>query len=169
MHACDSRPKHRRRSQFGWSSSGRTLSWWCNEIHYRDLCTHCYKPCTIRTHLLQLDHFKSPSYTPAKPRQTVSWPTMLALCSWNVLTVMQMRVLSQFFAKGSASYKTTPETLANIHHSLGMRPRQDYSHCIMLNDCVSARWSLMCQYLALTSLRDSHPLPTRHSCESVMH
>ena len=32
----------------------------------------------------------------------------------------------------------------------------------MLNDCVSARWSPMYQYLALTSLRDSHRLPTRH-------
>ena len=32
----------------------------------------------------------------------------------------------------------------------------------MLNDCVSARWSPMYQYLALTSLRDSQRLPTRH-------
>jgi len=32
----------------------------------------------------------------------------------------------------------------------------------MLNDCVNARWSPMYQYLALTSLRDSHRLPTRH-------
>ena len=31
----------------------------------------------------------------------------------------------------------------------------------MLNDCVSARRSPMYQYVALTSLRDSHPLPSR--------
>ena len=37
----------------------------------------------------------------------------------------------------------------------------------MLNDCVSARWSPMYQYLALTSLRDSHPLPTRHIREPI--
>ena len=48
------------------------------------------------------------------------------------------------------------------HRSLGMRPRLDYTHCVMLNDCVSAPWSPMYQYLALTSLRDSHPFPTRH-------
>ena len=36
------------------------------------------------------------------------------------------------------------------------------THRVMLNDCVSARWSLMYQYLALTSLRDSYLLPTRH-------
>ena len=47
-------------------------------------------------------------------------------------------------------------------HSLGMRPRQDYMHRVILNDCVSARWSPMYQYLALISLRDSHSLPTRH-------
>ena len=50
------------------------------------------------------------------------------------------------------------------HRSLVTRPRQDYTHRVMLNDCVSARWSPMYQYLALTSLRDSHPLPTRHIC-----
>ena len=53
-------------------------------------------------------------------------------------------------------------TLANTHRSLGTRPRQDYTDSVMLNDCVSARWSPMYQYLALTSLRDSHRLPTRH-------
>ena len=69
----------------------------------------------------------------------------------------------------SASYKTTPETLANSHCSLGMRPRQDYTHRGMLNDCVSARWSPMCQYSALTLFGDSHPLATRHSRESERH
>ena len=44
-----------------------------------------------------------------------------------------------------------------------MRPRQDYTHHVMLNGRVSTRWSLMCQYSALTLLRDSHPLPTRQS------
>ena len=42
------------------------------------------------------------------------------------------------------------------------RQRQDYTDHVMLNDCVSARWSPMYQYLALTSLRDSHRMPTRH-------
>ena len=51
---------------------------------------------------------------------------------------------------------------ANTHRSLGTRPKQDYTDSVMLNDCVSARWSPMYQYLALTSLRDSHRLPTRH-------
>ena len=50
---------------------------------------------------------------------------------------------------------------------LGTSPRQDYMHRVMLNDRVSARWSLMYQYLALTSLRDSHPLPTRHIREPI--
>ena len=54
------------------------------------------------------------------------------------------------------------------HRSLGIRPRQDYTHCVMLNDCISARWSPMCQSLALASFRDSHPLPTRHSRELVL-
>ena len=58
--------------------------------------------------------------------------------------------------------KLLRETLANTHRSLGTRPRQDYTHCVMLNDCVSARWSPKYQCLALTSLRDSHRLPTRH-------
>ena len=44
---------------------------------------------------------------------------------------------------------------------LGTSPRQDYTHRVMLNDRVSARWSPMYQYLALASLRDSHPLPTK--------
>ena len=49
------------------------------------------------------------------------------------------------------------ETLANklTYRSLGTRPRQDYTHCVMLNDCVSARWSPMHQYLALTSKKTS--------------
>ena len=128
---------------------------WCNEIHYRYLRARRYRPRAICACLFQPDNFKSPSYAPDKPRQTVSWPTMRALCAWHVLTVMQMRVLSQFFAKGSASYKTTPETLINIHQSLGMRPQQDYTFHVTLNNCVSAHWSPMCQHLALTSLRDS--------------
>ena len=75
----------------------------------------------------------------------------------------------QFFTIGSTSYKTTPETLAYRHCSLGMRQEEDYTHCVMLNNCVSARWSPMCQCLSLTSLRDSQPLPTRYSRESLMH
>ena len=41
------------------------------------------------------------------------------------------------------------------HCSLRMRPQQDYTHYVILN--------------TLTSLRDSHPLATRHSRESIMH
>ena len=37
-----------------------------------------------------------------------------------------------------------------------------HRNCVMLNNFVRARWSPMYQYLALTSLRDSHRLPTRH-------
>ena len=102
-----------------------------------------------------------------QPRQTVSGPAMQALPSWILLTVMQMRVLSYLFTKGSISIKTTPETQANSHHSLEMRPQRDYNHRVMLNNC--ARWSPVCQCLTLTSLRDSHSLPTRHSHDSVMH
>ena len=91
---------------------------------------------------------------------------MWALCSWNVLTAMQMRVLSRFFSNGSTSYKTTPETLARWR-SLETRPRQEYTHRVMVNDCVIARWSPMYQYLALTLLRDSHSLPTRHIREPI--
>ena len=61
-----------------------------------------------------------------------------------------------------ASVVIVLDTLANTHRSLGTRPRLDYTHRVMLNDFVSARWSPMYQYLALTSLRDGHPLPTRH-------
>ena len=77
-----------------------------------------------------------------------------ALGLWRA-ALLQMRVLSYFVSNGSTSYKTTPETLANSHRSLGTRPRQDYTHCVMLNNCVSARWSPVCQYLAITSLRDT--------------
>ena len=45
------------------------------------------------------------------------------------------------------------------------RATQDYTHRVMLNNCVSARWSSMYLYLALISLRDSQPLATRHSHE----
>ena len=55
------------------------------------------------------------------------------------------------FANGSTNNKTTPETLANSHRGLGMRPQQS-THVVMLNDCVSAHWSSMYQCLALTSL-----------------
>ena len=41
------------------------------------------------------------------------------------------------------SYETTPETLTNSHCSLGMRPQQDYTHPVMLNNYVSARWGLI--------------------------
>ena len=77
-----------------------------------------------------------------------------------------MRVLSRFFSNGSTSYKTTPETLARWR-SLETRPRQEYTHRVMVNDCVIARWSPMYQYLALTLLRDSHSLPTRHIREPI--
>ena len=53
------------------------------------------------------------------------------------------------------------------HRSLRTSPRQDCTHRVMLNDYVSARCSPIYQYLALTSLRDSHPLPTRHICEPI--
>ena len=90
-----------------------------------------------------------------------------------LVTVMQMECCHssspRIFIKGLTSYKTTPETLANNHHSLRLRPRQDFTHRVMLNNCVSAHWSLMCHYLALTSLRDIHSLATRHSRESVRH
>ena len=37
----------------------------------------------------------------------------------------------------------------------------------VLNNCVRGRWSPMCQYSALTSLRDSHCLSTRHSRKAL--
>ena len=55
----------------------------------------------------------------------------------------------------------------NTHRSLRTRPRQDCTHRVMLNDCISARWSPMYHYLVLTLLRDSHPLPTRHIRELI--
>ena len=66
----------------------------------------------------------------------------------------------RIFTNGSNSYETTPETLANSHRSLGMRPQQDYiyTHCVMLNDCVSGPWSPMYQCSAFTLLGDSYPL-----------
>ena len=77
-----------------------------------------------------------------------------------LVTVMKMHSFSsRIFAKfGSRSYKTTPETLADSHCSLGMRPRQDHTLRVVLNNHVSTHWSPMCHYLALTSLRDNYSI-----------
>ena len=37
--------------------------------------------------------------------------------------------------------------LSDNHHSLGMRTRQDYTNHVMLNDCISVRWSSMYTWL----------------------
>ena len=86
--------------------------------------------------------------------------TMRAVPSWIFLIVMQMRVLSKLFANGSTSYETTPETLAIVTVVSRIETTTRHPPC-----SASARWSLMCQCLALTSLTDSH---TRHSRESVL-
>ena len=108
-----------------------------------------------------------------KPRLTVSGPTKGALCSWRSRDWCRCECchssLLRIFVNGSTSYETTPETLANSCCSLGMRPRQDYSHLVVLTDCVSACLSPMCQYSALILLKDGHPLTTGHKCESVRH
>ena len=49
---------------------------------------------------------------------------------------------------------------------LHTRPRQDYTQLVMLQESVSCPRS---KYPTLTSIGNSHPLPTRHSCESVRH
>ena len=100
---------------------------------------------------------------------------MQALCCWFSWQWCRCKCchssLPRIFANGSTSYKTIPETLANSHRSLGMRPQQDYLHRVMLNDCdcISAHWSPMCQCLALTLLRDSCLWAIKHSHESVRH
>ena len=81
---------------------------------------------------------------------------MRTLCSWILLTVMQMRVLSQFFVNGSTSNKTTPDTLANSHCGLGGYTRKQ------------SLWSWN-EPTTKTMLNDSNSLPTRHSHKSVMH
>ena len=57
----------------------------------------------------------------------MSGPTMRLYAPDVLLTVMQVQVLSQFLAQNLWP-KATPETEAN-------------SHCVMLNDRVSACWS----------------------------
>ena len=99
-----------------------------------------------------------------KPRQTVSgWAnhvgSMLLECLNSDADMSVVIVLLQWLNQLQDYYETTQ---ANTHRSLGTRPRHDYAHRVILNDCVSAPWSLMNQCLALTSLRDSHLLPTRH-------
>ena len=121
-----------------------------------------------------------------KPRQTVSaWAnhvgSMLLECLESDAEESAVIVVPQWL---NLSYKTGTQTQANTHCSLGTRPRQDYMHApchaslagqtltprvslaretsVMLNDCVSARWSPKYHHLALTSLRNRHPLPTRH-------
>ena len=73
-------------------------------------------------------------------------------------------VVIVFFANSYTSYETTSEAPAKSHRSLWKRPPQDDTHRVMLN---SAHWSRISQWLALTLLRDSHPLPTSHSPGSV--
>ena len=38
----------------------------------------------------------------------------------------------RIFANGSTTYKTTQEILVNSHCTLGLRRKQDYTHCVML-------------------------------------
>ena len=101
----------------------------------------------------------------SKPRQTVSaWAnhvgSMLLECLESDADASVVIVVLQWLNQLQNCSRDT-----NTHRSLGTRPRQDYTYRVMLNDYVSACWSPMYQYLALTSLRDSHPLPTRHICE----
>ena len=71
-----------------------------------------------------------------------------------VVVLLQWLNQLQNFSRDTTKYSplSRNETKTRLH----------YTQCVVLNDCVSARWSPMCQYLALTSLRDSHRLPTRH-------
>ena len=59
---------------------------------------------------IQSDKMEKIQYRVLSPE----WANHATLCSWILLTVTQMRV----FANSSTSYETTPETLANNHHSL---------------------------------------------------
>ena len=95
---------------------------------------------------------------------------------WLLLTVMQMQVLLQFVAENLLKwlrqlyYLWLNQVLQGTsidRCGLGMRPRQDYTRRVMANKCAHGHQSPMCQCLALTSLRDSHPLPTRHIHEKV--
>ena len=67
--------------------------------------------------------------------QTVSGPTIPVLLDF-IDSDAEVSVVIVFFANGSTTYETTTETLAKSHHSLGMRPQQDYTHRVMLNNCV---------------------------------
>ena len=59
--------------------------------------------------------------------------SMFLMFSWQWYRCECCQISSQrIFTNGWTSYKTTPETLTNSHHSLGMRPRQDYTHSVML-------------------------------------
>ena len=92
----------------------------------------------------------------------------LSLASHTLRTTILLECLDSDAARseccrGSPMAQPATETLANTHRSLGTSPRQDYTQ----NDCVSACWSRMYQYFALTSLRDSHPLPARHIREPI--
>ena len=74
---------------------------------------------------------------------------------------MSVRVEALYGLSRESGYARLPQDCSSFqrhsNQSLGMRPRQDYTHCVMLNDCVSARLSLLYgqyQYLAHTSLKD---------------
>ena len=91
---------------------------------------------------------------------------MWALCSCNVLTASDADasvaiVRLQWL---STRYKTTPETQGNT--VVSERDQDKTTRTVSsYKTTVSARWSPMYQYLALTSLRNSHRLPTRHTRE----
>ena len=118
-------------------------------------------PCDVRAGSwdlgLSLSWCKWLPVSVARPklRLTVEWAnhagSMLLMLMWQWCRCEHCHSFSpRIFSKGSTNHRTTPETLPNSHHSLEMRPRQDYTHRIMINDCVSVHWSLMCQYSTLT-------------------
>ena len=71
-----------------------------------------------------------------------------------------------------------PELLEILVNIVNVMSEQDQVKTILtvalcvhswLNDCASAGLSLRSQYPPLTLLGDSHPLPKKHSRESVRH
>ena len=89
-----------------------------------------------------------------KPRLIVSGPTMQALWFW---------CSCDSDADTRIFHKESPPVAQPVTNLLPI-PRQDYTHRVMLNDCVSVCWSPIIS-ISLTLLRNSHLLATRHSRE----
>ena len=83
---------------------------------------------------------------------------MRALCRWCWYRWKCCHsYLLGIFPSGLTRHRTTPTIPANIHYSLRMRPWQDYTQCVVLNNCYCSLASEVQVFATLTLLGDSLP------------